>query len=457
MSSPPRAPSRFARSRFQKWFRLVLLFLSGIVLTLTLLSAQAAPFAPVAAPAVALALPAYEQEQARSTVMAAGLAALAVAPVVETTPVPNTGDAADDPAIWIHPINPALSTILGTDKKGGVAVYDLAGNELQYLADGQMNNIDLRYNFPLGGRAVALVTAGNRAGNRIAIYQVNPVTRLLEPVGDHVLTGLQVYGSCMYHSPHTGKYYVFMDSKTGQVEQWELFDGGNGQVGVQMVRAFDVGSQVEGCVADDELGYFYIGEEAVGIWKYGAEPGDGSTRTLVNSTSGGHVVSNIEGLTIYYASDRTGYLIASSQGNNTFGIYRREGQNAHVQTFEIVAGNGIDAVSGTDGIDVTNFGLGSAFPQGVFVAQDGANDNGNQNFKLVPWPAIAQSAGPPLTIDPSWDPRQVGGSSAPTPTVTPTIIPSPTPKVTPTIIPSPAPVEQNYHRYLPLVATSAQR
>jgi 3-phytase len=45
-------------------------------------------------------------------------------------------------------------------------------------------------------------------------------------------------------------------------------------------------------------------------------------------------------------------------------------------------------VSDTDGIDATAASLGPAFPQGVFVAQDGKNDSGNQNFKLVPWQAI---------------------------------------------------------------------
>jgi myo-inositol-hexaphosphate 3-phosphohydrolase len=38
--------------------------------------------------------------------------------VIETEAVPSRGDAADDPAIWIHPDNPAQSLVLGTDKKG---------------------------------------------------------------------------------------------------------------------------------------------------------------------------------------------------------------------------------------------------------------------------------------------------------------------------------------------------
>ena len=47
---------------------------------------------------------------------------LQVAATAETEPVPNSGDAADDPTIWVHPIDPAQSTIIGTDKKDTVFV-----------------------------------------------------------------------------------------------------------------------------------------------------------------------------------------------------------------------------------------------------------------------------------------------------------------------------------------------
>jgi len=340
---------------------------------------------------------------------------LSVTATVETTPVPNSGDAADDSAIWIHPTNPSLSTIIGTDKKGGIAVYDLAGTELQYLPDGELNNVDLRYNFPLGAQRVALVTAGNRTSNTIAIYRVNPTTRQLENVAARaIIPTILIYGSTMYHSPVTGIYYLFVNDKSGVVQQWELFDNGSGLVEARMVRTFDVGSQVEGCVADDVLGSFYIGEEAVGIWKYGAEPGSGNTRTQVDATgAAGHLTSNVEGLTIYCTSSGQGYLIAPSQGSSTFVVYERENANAYVMTFAIDAGNGIDAVSRTDGIDVSNFGLGSAFGQGVFVAQDGTNDAGHQNYKLVPWQSIANANTPPLTIDTSWNPRQIGAAPEP--------------------------------------------
>src|SRR6185295_4252797 len=166
-------------------------------------------------------------------------------------------------------------------------------------------------------------------------YRVNPATRQLEPVAARTITTLTVYGSCMYHSPTSGKYYYFVNSEAGAVEQWELFDNGSGKVDAARVRAFDVGSQTEGCVADDQLGSFYIGEESRGIWKYGAEPDAGTSRTLIDSTdSGGHLTADVEGLTIAYDANGTGYLIASSQGNNTFVLYTREGANAYIKTFQ---------------------------------------------------------------------------------------------------------------------------
>jgi hypothetical protein len=213
----------------------------------------------------------------------------------------------------------------------------------------------------------------------------------------------------MYVSPVSGKYYVFVSSESGQVQQWELFDNGAGKVDARQVRSFAVGSQSEGLVADDVLRHLYVGEEDVGIWKYSAEPDGGPVRTQVDHTgAGGHLAADVEGLTIYYANGGAGYLLASSQGNNEFVVYRRDGNNTYVGNLALVAGGAIDAVTDTDGIDVTNFALGSQFPQGMFVAQD--NDD---NFKLARWDAIDAAFGGTLIADTNWDPRLVGRAQQP--------------------------------------------
>ncbi len=330
---------------------------------------------------------------------------------METTPVTSPDDTADDPCIWIHPDDPALSTVIGTNKNenGGLIVHDLDGKVIHFTDDGAMNNADVRYNFPLGGESVALVTAGERNNNTIAIYKVNPETRTLEHVAARQIpVGLDgIYGSCMYHSPVDGQYYAIVNDKTGKIEQWRLFDNGAGLVDGELVRTLQVPSQPEGCVGDGILAYLYVGEENAGIWKFGAEPDDPATGFMIDAV-GTHTVPDVEGLTIYYADDSSGYLIASSQGNDTYVIYERTGTNEYVGTFNIVDSETIDGTSGTDGIDVTNFPLGDAFPAGVFVAQDGTNPGANQNFKVVPWQAIAERFTPNLVVSQSWDPRKVG-------------------------------------------------
>ncbi len=330
---------------------------------------------------------------------------------VETDPVPSAADAADDAAIWIHPADPALSLIIGTDKISGLGVYNLAGQGVQFLPDGMLNNVDLRYDFPLDGTFADIVCAGNRTDNTIAVYKIHPVTGELENItAGPISVGLnEAYGFCLYRSALSDEYYAFVNDKKGDVEQWRLLDNGQGLVDATLVRSFSVGSQTEGMVADDELGWLYIGEEDVGIWRYGAEPKAGEDRTLVDATDvSGHLTADVEGLTIYYASDGTGYLIASSQGSNEFVIYQRQPDNEYVMTFAVGEGK-INGVTGTDGIDVINGLLGPAFPFGLFVAQDAFNLPDNQNFKLVPWDAIAQAGDTPLTIDTTWDPRGLRG------------------------------------------------
>ncbi len=50
-----------------------------------------------------------------------------VTPALETPAVATWGDAADDPAIWVNPQDPAKSAVIATDKNLGLYVYDLDG------------------------------------------------------------------------------------------------------------------------------------------------------------------------------------------------------------------------------------------------------------------------------------------------------------------------------------------
>ncbi len=371
--------------------------------------------------------------------------ALRVAPLVETDPVPSGNDTADDIAIWLHPTDQAKSRIIGVDKAfgdggGGLIVYDLAGNQLQYLKIGSLNNVDVRYNFLLSGQPADLIVASNQTHDRLSIFRINREGIVENVAVDELgipIQGMRVYGSCMYRSPFTGKYYAFVSQNpynttpTGKIQQFELFDAGSGKVGTTLVRTFDVGSEAEACVADDVTGDLYVAETRVGIWRYGAEPGAGTNRVQVDSISSVHFSGEkeLEGLTLYYAGSNRGYLIVAGQFTSAYFIYRRDknqlGGHDYVTSFQIGAGNGIDGVTGTDGIDVTNVDLGDRFPKGAFIAHDQVNTEGtttaNSNYKVVPWESIAESAPSPLTIDTSYNPRG-GQTPAPAPSPAPSPI-----------------------------------
>lgn len=323
-----------------------------------------------------------------------------VRPLAETAPVETDGDSADDPAIWVDRANPSRSIIIGTQKQSGLYAYDLQGNVLQFLPDGRMNNVDLRDNFRLGNRAVSLVAASNRTTDAIAIYRVDPATRRLVDVADGPQpTGfLDPYGLCMYRSARSGDTYVFVTDNNGPVRQWRLNDAGNGRVSATVVRDIPFATQTEGCVADDETGILYVAEESIGLWRISAEPDGGATPTSVATVEGNTALKDdLEGIGLYDLGDGRGYLVLSSQGNNTYAVFRREGDNEYLGSFAVLAdpARAIDGISETDGLDVLSANLGGPYSGGVFVAQDGRNiaPQENQNFKLVPWSAIAEALG----------------------------------------------------------------
>jgi 3-phytase len=322
-----------------------------------------------------------------------------VRPVLETDTVASFGDAADDPAIWRHPDDPTLSLVIGTDKKAGLYVYDLDGRTLQVLPDGRMNNADVRYDFTLAGETVDIIAASNRSNDSIAVYRIDAEARKLVDIADGVLaTGFtDPYGSCMYRSALSGEFYVFInEGDSGVFRQWRLFDNGNGRVAAEQVREFPVGSQTEGCVADDELGHLYVGEEDVALWKYSAEPDGGTERTQIDSTGDdGNLTDDVEGVALWAAEDGSGYIVASNQGADNYAVYRREGNNGFVGHFHVVANpeEGIDGASETDGLDVVSAALGDRFPAGLLVVQDGRNiaPEDRQNFKFVSWADVMEA------------------------------------------------------------------
>ena len=318
----------------------------------------------------------------------------------ETVPVLSHGDAADDPAIWANPADPSASLVVATDKKSGLYLYDMQGRVVQHLPDGKMNNVDLRTGFILGGEPIVLVAASDRTHKSIALYRLDTVNRRLVDIAD----GLQPtgqgdpYGLCLYRSPRSGKTFVFINDSNGEKRQWELIDAGNGRVRAERVRDFAFGSQAEGCVADDDTGVLFVNEEDVGLWRLNAEPDGGIAMIAVDRVDANPAIrDDMEGIGLYDLGGGRGYLVASSQGNNTYAVYRREGDQAYLGSFAVVADarSGIDGVSETDGLEISSGNLGPGFEHGAMIAQDGRNvlPGELQNYKYVPWTSIARALG----------------------------------------------------------------
>lgn len=323
-----------------------------------------------------------------------------VVAVVETAPVPSAGDAADDPAIWVNPHDPAESRILGTDKKSGLLVYDLQGRQIQYLAHGRLNNVDVRQDVMLAGRSRDIAVATNRTKDSLDVFEIARDGTAGEGhvhwLAAQELTFEEPYGVCLYHESDRA-LHVFVNDKSGAYQQWRIDAAEGDAVALTLVREFAVKSKPEGCVADDANGILYAGEEAKGVWKMPAAPAAGEPDMELIAQVGDALTADVEGLAIYRAGDHPGYLLASSQGDNSYAVFALAEEHAHLGSFRVVANpaSELDGTEETDGIATTSVRLNATFAEGMLVVQDGKNTDpsANQNFKLIPWENVKNALG----------------------------------------------------------------
>ncbi|GAA3446816.1 phytase [Planomonospora venezuelensis] len=384
------------------------------------------------------------------------------------------GANGDDPAIWVHPTRPGRSVVVATAKEGGLYAYDLRGRLLQHVPapaapgrddePGRFNNGDIVYGF--GGRDLAVVS--DRGRDQIRFYAVDParagagrapLTDVTDPAAPFVFNTTQeqvnkaetAYGLAAWKDS-TGTYVLVSQRHRTTVALLKLKTAPGGRIGYDKVRQISLPSsfdlpggatwspclepdelpQVEGMVVDVQRDVLYAAQETVGIWRMRAdltgEPvlmdkvrGYGVPGTYDPGTEectfgedpglgGEHLTADAEGLTIYYRAGGKGYLLASSQGDDTFSVYRREGSNAHLGRFRVRAAGGVDGVEHSDGAMVLNVPLGGEFDKGVLVVHDGANlpadgDRENTNFKFVGWDEVADLHDLAVDTD-GWHPRR---------------------------------------------------
>ena len=304
-----------------------------------------------------------------------------VTAVAETSPVGTANaDAADDPAIWRNARNPANSLIVATDKKAGLYVYGLDGRVRSFEPAGLLNNVDL---IDLGRRGI-LVAASDRndiAAAKIRLYRLDPATARLTAIGVASGGAGEAYGMCLARAPG-GAVDAFSVLKQGIIEHVRLRLDGFSASG-STVRRLSVPSQPEGCVVDERTGTLFVGEERAGIWRFDARANATATGTLVARVDGTHLVADVEGLALAPAGRTSGFLVASSQGDNAYALFRLPDMRP-AGRFRIAAGR-LGSTEETDGIALALGSFGPAYPRGLFVAQDGVNAPAAQNFKLVSW------------------------------------------------------------------------
>lgn len=317
-----------------------------------------------------------------ASVQPMGDPAVSVVARAETVPVGTQNeDAADDPAIWRNPLAPEKSLIVATDKKAGLHVYDLAGKQVGFLEGGLYNNVALH---DFGGGTI-LVAASDRTDpanahieTALLSYETGALARL-----ERIAVGPgEGYGICIGPEGEGGRLPIFSAPKSGVIYRTDVTLSEEG-VRHATRTLTTVPSQPEGCVVDARTGTLYIGEEVAGIWAIDMDSG---AKRLVAATGTGMLVPDVEGLALAPEGEDGGYLVASSQGDNAFAVYRLPGHEP-VGRFRIVAGE-FGATEETDGIELDPRPFGPAFPGGLFIAQDGINPPAAQNFKLARWDEI---------------------------------------------------------------------
>lgn len=325
--------------------------------------------------------------------------------VFATLETPSVGtanaDAADDPAIWAsaRPVMiGGVSTtgfVAGTDKKAGLYIYGLDGAILQFLPAGLLNNVDVIEVQDAQGRPLVILGASDRTPGRmgVTLYMFNPsatgADNAVRPWGMIPSDLGEPYGFCF--GRRDGEIHAVLVGKDGQVRQMVISADAAGHPVGREVRRFAVGSISEGCAVDEAGDALYVGQELVGVWRYGFDPASGDARTSVGVVGGDRLTADVEGATVLNDGDKR-YLIVSSQGDSAFAVWRIDGaEPVWAGRFAVHAGDRTDAVTGTDGVDALGGPVGS-FPEGLVVVQDDVND-GAQNFKFIDWRDIRTALG----------------------------------------------------------------
>ncbi|HRD62288.1 MAG TPA: phytase [Nocardioides sp.] len=335
---------------------------------------------------------------------------------------------------------------------------------------GRYNNVDIAYGLRVRGHRVDVAVVSDRYNDTLRFFAIDPggaaastplseITApgqdyLFQPDREGVDTEQTAYGLAVYQPGHGSAYAVVTQEGTTTIATARLVVRG-GAIGYAGVRQLDlpgefplpdgttwapceepgVEPQLEGLSVDQATGEIYAAQEDVGLWRIGLPLGahrpvlvdrttdfgvhdayDPETEECVpidpadEGFGGDWLTADAEGVDLYYGPRKTGYVIVSSQGDDSFVVYQRKhdgrwARNEVMGAFQVAgaAGSGVDEINGSDGVAVTNRPVGR-FRWGLLVSHDEPEtgpsvDPGRDatNFSYVSWRDIA--AGLHLVVD----------------------------------------------------------
>lgn len=293
---------------------------------------------------------------------------------------------------------------------------------------GRFNNVDIAYGLRVDGRTTDVAVVSDRYNDQIRFFAIDtagadaaaPLTEvtapelefLFSPDRETVAEDHTAYGLAVYQPRRGAAYAVVTQEGSTTIATARLTTGPDG-VGYTDVEHLaipgefrlpdgttwvpceepGVEPQLEGLAVDRRTGTLYAAQEDVGLWRVPLPLGSGAPRLVdkvkdfgvhdaydpeteecapvdpeAPSYGGTNLTADAEGVDIWYGPGRTGYVIVSSQGDDTYGVYDLTGRNRSLGTFR-VAGDGVDDVNGSDGLAVSNAPVGE-YESGLLVTHD---------------------------------------------------------------------------------------
>jgi 3-phytase len=341
----------------------------------------------------------------RTSQLPAGARLITITPAHESAPSRMLEADADDVAFWRHPSDESRNLVFGTQKLGGFSVYDTEARTLLDALPGDVryNNVDVIQGFPWQDGVIDIAVFSDRVGDDLHVYRITPEAPYLQrlPAADasfRVFGGQPAedtaYGLALWRDARDGTTHAFVtQNDTRTVRQFTVREVG-GQVAFNLVREFRfrIGAptaHAEGLVVDPLTRRLYLAQEDVGIYKVdldnlGTAPVvELGERELWQTVALPYLTADIEGLALLPTGPDSGYLVASSQGSNTFAVYERRSLTL-VGVVSVVGSATIDGSEECDGLDITPHPWGPSFPHGVMIVHDGRDTpTGKTNYKWV--------------------------------------------------------------------------